>query len=138
MRDWSLLILVVMLPGCGQNSSNDGSVRYHIGQKGGNIVLSMAGTTITFEGIQAKGADAPTRTTGQFMASGTGNSKGQSSVDDVTLNYDYANGVAQFSLGEYKFNLIENGTKLVFGEQTFPIGTKSIRVAKDGNARSAD
>ena len=131
MRKTAMLVVVVMLSGCGKSNV----MHYHIGRQSGNATLSLGGTTLIFEGIPDQGADVPTKATGFFMISGSGTTNGNSSVDAVTLKYDYANGVTNLTFNDYGFKLTENGTKLVFGEQTFPLGTKTIRVAKDGSAK---
>lgn len=109
---------------------------YVLEQQGGHAPLALGGTTLVFEGIPAEGADARTKATGFFQVSGPGTTQGQSAVDGVTLTYRYTDGVTKVSLGDYDFQVAEKGTKLVFGEQTFAVGAKTVHVAKDGQARS--
>ena len=135
MRKALTLLVIVVFSGCGQGAN---SVTYYVGQKGGNATLSLGGTTLIFEGIPTSEADVENKMSGFFKVAGSGTTRGKSSVDGVVLAYDYANGVTQLSFGEYKFKLTDNGTKLVFSDQAFDLGTKTIRVAKDGTARIAD
>jgi len=135
MRKGLILLVILVFSGCGQGTS---SVTYYVGQKGGNATLSLGGTTLVFEGIPTTEAEVEKKMSGFFEVAGSGNARGKSSVDGVTLAYNYRSGVTQLSFGEYKFKLTDNGTKLVFANQAFDLGTKTIRVAKDGTARIAD
>ena len=78
MRKYSLLLIIVMFSGCGPSNN---TMTYEIGRKDEHATLSLGGSTIIFEGIPFKGADATNLATGFFTVRGTGTSQGQSSVD---------------------------------------------------------
>ena len=126
-------LLVALVPGCRPPVQR---MAYAIGQKGGCAILDLGGTTIIFEGIPVQGGDVERKMVGSLMVGGSGVGEVRSSIDGLELRYSYAKGQGRFSFGEYTFGLTDEGTRLVFGETTFPVGEKTIRVATDGRTRS--
>ena len=127
------MLVVALVPGCGPPVQR---MNYAMGQKGGCATLSLGGTTIIFEGIPVQGGDDERMMVGSLMVGGAGVGEVTSSIDTLELRYSYAKGQGRFSFGEYTFELADEGTRLVFGETTFAVGEKTIRVARDGRTRS--
>ncbi len=135
-----LLAICILTAGCG----GSGKVRgYQIERKDGHPVMSFHKLTVVFENISWKGTDpfvsnhavhiaAPGETREESDSSSRYVAHGE---DELSIKEWWSNGVTTISFNEYKFHLIEDGTKLKFGDKTFAVAEKqTIVVAEDGTA----
>ena len=132
-----LLFVSVLLLGCG--SSESGSKRdWTLERQDGKAVLSIGKLTVVFENIPMKGGDQ-ILAKGFFKIPAPVESReplsGGRSYNELTIKESWKDSVNTILFNDYSFQLIEDGTKIKFGDKTFAIGDKqTIIVAEDGTA----
>jgi hypothetical protein len=109
-----LLCLLLALAGC-RGASGGGSMAYSLGRRGGLATLTLGRSTILFEGVPFPGPDGEVME-GFFLVRGPGSTRGKSSANGITIEYSYSSGTTAVSVGSQRFETIEGGSRLRFGE----------------------
>lgn len=119
------------------NSRNNSTIDWTLERQGGRAVLLIGRLTVVFENVPMKGGDQQLAT-GFFNVPAPGETReplsGGRSVNELTIRESWQDGVNTIQFNDYSFQLVENGTRLKFGDHTFAIGDEeSIVVEKDGS-----
>jgi hypothetical protein len=131
-----MLVVVFMLilspTGCQQYKT----VSYKLHKKNGNVTMTVGDVKIEFEGLQD---DDPGETLdgGTFFVTSSTSGSGTSSM----LEYANDHGVVTFSVsGIYDFKIVDEGTKLIYSDQSYVIGDgpTTITIRKDGTVHVKD
>jgi hypothetical protein len=128
-----LLAACLALPGCGQSNF----LEYTLERKDRHLAVKVRSLTVVFGDSKYLGPDTPQKATGILQVAGPGPTSGTTSVDAMTVNYTYASGAARVAYGEQSFRILERGTKIEAGKQTFPTDgpAKTILLVPDGTVR---
>ena len=127
----ALTLVLGMATGCQPHTK---SLPYNLQKKAGIVTMTVGDVTIVFEGLED---DSPgeTQNGGTFFVAGPGSGTGKSRM----LEYTEGDGVVDFIVaGNYSFKIIDEGTKLVYSDQTFALGEgpTKITIGKDGTVRA--
>jgi hypothetical protein len=130
-----LLTLTLMIAGCGSPQSGS-TIDWELERHGRKAVLLVGRLRVVFHNIPMQGGDQPLAK-GFFKVPAAGESRepgsGGASYNELTVKESWQEGVNTISFNDYGFQLVENGTKLRFGDQVFALGDKkTIVVAEDG------
>jgi hypothetical protein len=137
------LLLVLTVAGCGGTPSP--TVEWALAQKGGKVTLTLnpgkpSATTLLFESFTVNWPADYVRASGTFQVAdqerGVAGGAELVKIDEVTISQAYAKGVATIRVNYCVFKIADNGAKLEFVNETFPLaGPKTIVVARDSTAR---
>ena len=132
------LLLVYSLALCGCHPATK-SVPYSLTKKAGVFTLVVGDLTIEFEALQ-RDVRGETQGGGTFPVAGPVSGSGEGRI----LSYVGSDGVVDFTISDagetYQFKIIDEGTKLVYSDNSFAIGDGPTRITigRDGVARSDD
>ena len=133
-----LLAVALVVGGCGTSQSP--VIDWELKREGGYAVMSIGELTVVFENIPMKGGNQ--LLAAQFFhvpAPGERREplSGGRSVNELTIKEWWADGVNTISFNDYSFQLIEDASKLKFGDKTFDIQgvARTLVVAKDGTVK---
>jgi len=138
----ALLLVTLTVGGCGGKPSP--TIEWTLGEKNGKAALTLNpgtpnATTLLFESMSVTWPPEYVRTTGTFQVQGEGTSSGpiQVKADEISLSQAYGNGITTIRVNYCAFKIIDNGAKLEFLNETFPLSgsAKTIVVARDSTAR---
>jgi hypothetical protein len=140
----ALLLLALAIAGCGGKPSP--TIDWALTQKDGKVTLTLnpgkpSATTLLFESFSPVNWPADgVRASGTFQVAdqerGVAGGTEPVKIDEVSISHAYAKGVATIRVNYCAFKIVDNGAKLEFVNETFPLaGPKTIVVARDSTAR---
>jgi hypothetical protein len=108
--------------------------RYRVVERDGNTMVSLDGLVMVFEGAAFSGMCS-----GNLQLSGEGTSSGSIGSGKQTVSTSYGSGEAILTFGGHTFKLLDEGRRVVFGDQEFRIGNDrpTLVIAGDGTATMA-
>ena len=112
------------------------TLSYRLHKKNGIVTMTVGDVTIEFEGLQ-DGDPGETLDGGTFFVTSSASGSRTSSM----LEYVKKNGVVTFTVsGVYDFKITDEGTRLVYSDQSYVIGDgpTKVTIGKDGTVRVVD
>ena len=131
--------LVLVCIGCGTKptpTTKTKSIGYRLEINAGNLTLTVGDLTIEFEGLgKEEVGDGPLAVGSWAVAEPASGSGGIDPWPD--FKYSYRHGRVDFSVDDYEFTVVDEGTKLTYGGQSFVIGNgaTTIRIGQDGTVQ---
>jgi hypothetical protein len=131
-----LVVSAVAVVGCGgQQTSTEGppAVAYTVAAHQGKTALVIGKLTVVFDAIPSKANEVGGGGMLAVPGSGrTGNSTAH--LGSIQIQQKWASGENVITVGATNFKLVNSGTKLQFGDKTFPIDETEqvIVVSADG------